>query len=310
MPMYHVAMNIIEVKNLVKNYGEVQAVKGISFDVEENSFFAFLGPNGAGKSTTINIISSLLDYNSGSVVLDGFTLGRDDDEIRKLIGVVFQDSMLDDLLTVRENLHIRGAFYGIKSHEIDVRVDEINELLEIKPFYEQRYGSLSGGQRRKADIARALLNWPKVLILDEPTTGLDPKSRRDIWELINRLRVEKNITIFLTTHYMQEVHDANRVVIIDRGEILAVGSSEELRAKYSHDRLKVAFCRELEEALKQGSRNYYIMNDTINIVLRDSFEGWSVIEEYRKYIKSFEILNGNMDDVFLNITGRSLEADR
>ena len=310
MPMYHVAMNIIEVKNLVKNYGEVQAVKGISFDVEENSFFAFLGPNGAGKSTTINIISSLLDYNSGSVVLDGFTLGRDDDEIRKLIGVVFQDSMLDDLLTVRENLHIRGAFYGIKSHEIDVRVDEINELLEIKPFYEQRYGSLSGGQRRKADIARALLNWPKVLILDEPTTGLDPKSRRDIWELINRLRVEKNITIFLTTHYMQEVHDANRVVIIDRGEILAVGSSEELRAKYSHDRLKVAFCRELEEALKQGSRKYYIMNDTINIVLRDSFEGWSVIEEYRKYIKSFEILNGNMDDVFLNITGRSLEADR
>ena len=301
-------MNVIEVSNLRKNYADVQAVKGISFSVEENSFFAFLGPNGAGKSTTINIISSLLEYDFGNVTIDGYSLGRDDYKIRRIIGVVFQDSMLDDLLSVRENLVVRGAFYGIGIREVDERVEEINELLEILPFYDQRYGRLSGGQKRKADIARALLNWPKILILDEPTTGLDPKSRRDIWELINRLRLEKKITIFLTTHYMQEVHDANRVVIIDQGEILAVGSSEELRSRYSHDRLKVPFSCELEAHLKSDNRRFYIMNDMINIVLEDSFEGISVVDEYRNYIESFEIIKGNMDDVFLNITGRSLEA--
>ena len=297
-------MSIIEVSDLTKRYDDVQAVKGISFSVEENSFFALLGPNGAGKSTTINILSTLLDFNSGAVTVAGHKLGRDDDEIRKIIGVVFQGSMLDNLLTVRENLHVRAAFYGIGSHEVDKRVDQINELLEIKPFYTQRYGNLSGGQKRKADIARALLNWPRILILDEPTTGLDPKSRRDIWDLINRLRLEKSITIFLTTHYMQEVHDANRVVIIDKGEVLAVGSSDELRAEHSNDRLKVPFNRELEKLLKLQNRTYYCMNDNLNIILKDPFEGITFLEEYKGYINSFEILKGNMDDVFLSITGR------
>jgi len=300
-------MKIIEVRNLKKNYDSVEAVKGISFLVEENSFFAFLGPNGAGKSTTINIISTLLDFDSGEIEISGNRLGKEDDAIRKSIGVVFQNSMLDDLLTVKENLHIRGSFYGIKSTELDQRVDEINELLEIKPFYNQRYGNLSGGQRRKADIARALMNWPKILILDEPTTGLDPKSRQDIWALINRLRMEKNITIFLTTHYMQEVHDANKVVIIDQGEIKAVGSSEQLRSQYSHDRLKVTLNKDLEEALKKDKKNYYLMNDTINIPLENSFEGLNMVNKYRPLIKEFEILKGSMDDVFLNITGKTLE---
>jgi len=299
-------MNIIEVKNLNKKYGNIEAVKDLTFTVRENSLFAFLGQNGAGKSTTINIISTLLNFDSGSVKVAGNILGSDDDQIRATIGVVFQNSMLDDLLTVKENLHVRGSFYGLSSKEVDSRVDELNALLEIKSYYGQKYGELSGGQKRKADIARALINWPKILFLDEPTTGLDPKSRRDIWELINQLRIKRNITIFLTTHYMQEVHDANKVVIIDKGRILAVGSSEELRKKYSNDRLKLLYSKELISELEKDNTEFYLMNDTINIILKDSFQGISYVNKYRSYIKEFEIIKGNMDDVFLNVTGKNI----
>jgi len=302
-------MKAITVNNLRKTYDDIEAVKGISFDVDKDSFFAFLGPNGAGKSTTINIISTLLDNDEGDVNVLGFELGKKDSEIRKKIGIVFQNSMLDDLLTVRENLIIRGSFYGIEKDDLDKRVDEINELLDIKPFYHQRYGNLSGGQRRKADIARALLNWPELLILDEPTTGLDPKSRKDIWTLINRLRIEKEITIFLTTHYMEEVIDANKVVIIDEGVIVAQGSSEELRLQYSNDRVKIIPKNGLEDLLKKEKVQYYSTNDVLNIVVEDCFEGLEVVEKYKKYIKEFEILRGDMDDVFVNITGRKLVTE-
>lgn len=303
-------MKAISVKNLTKFYDNIHAVKGISFDVEKDSFFAFLGPNGAGKSTTINIIATLLSHDGGEVEVFDNKLGKKDSDIRKNIGVVFQNSMLDDLLTVRENLIIRGSFYGITKDDLDNRVNEINELLEIEPFYNQRYGNLSGGQRRKADIARALLNWPELLILDEPTTGLDPKSRKDIWELINRLRIEKNITIFLTTHYMEEVVDANKVVIINDGQIVAEGSSEELRMKYSTDRVKIIPKNNLEEKLIKEKVEYYSTNEVLNIVVEDCFEGLKVVEKYKAYIEEFEILRGDMDDVFVNITGRKLVTEQ
>ncbi|MFA6800832.1 MAG: ABC transporter ATP-binding protein [Acholeplasmataceae bacterium] len=296
----------IEVKNLVKNYENIQAVKGISFDVEKNSFFAFLGPNGAGKSTTINIISTLLDYNSGDVFISGNKLGKNDNLIRNKIGIVFQNSMLDDFLTVKENLTIRASFYGIDKIGLEKRIDEIDEFLEIKSIYSQRYGKLSGGQKRKADIARALIHWPEILILDEPTTGLDPKSRKDIWELINKLRIAKELTIFLTTHYMEEVIDANKIVVIDKGEILATGSSEELRLKYSHDRIKIIPMNGLKQRLIDDHVEFYETNQMINIVLDNCFKGLDFIDKYKKYIKEFEILRGDMDDVFLNITGRKL----
>lgn len=299
-------MKAIEVKNLVKNYDEVQAVKNISFTVEKDSFFAFLGPNGAGKSTTINIISTLLEKNSGEVKILGHSLGEADNLIRERIGVVFQTAMLDKLLTVRENLMVRASFYGIDANELDKRVLEINEYLEIMPFYHQKYGELSGGQRRKADIARALLNWPEILILDEPTTGLDPKSRKDIWTLISKLRMEKEITIFLTTHYMEEVVDASKIVVINNGEIVAVGSSEELRLKYSNDRVKIIPNNGLEDILKRDQVAYYLVNDTININLDSCFDGLGIINKYKDMIQEFEILRGDMDDVFLNITGREL----
>ena len=296
----------IEVKDLVKNYDDIKAVKKISFTVEKDSFFAFLGPNGAGKSTTINIISTLLDKNSGDVLVLGNEIGKDDSKIRNKIGVVFQNSMLDDLLTVKENLIVRASFYNIDRENLLKRIDEINEYLEIKSFVNQRYGELSGGQRRKADIARALINWPEILILDEPTTGLDPKSRKDIWKLIEKLRTKREITIFLTTHYMEEVVDANKIVVIDNGEILAVGSSEELRLKYSNDRVKIIPNNGLEDLLKNDMVDYYIVNDTVNIKLDSCFDGLDIIKKYKQEIKEFEILRGNMDDVFLNITGRKL----
>ena len=188
-------MNAIEVVDLVKNYGEIEAVKNISFTVKKDSFFAFLGPNGAGKSTTINIIATLLDKNEGTIKVLDNEIGKDDSKIRNKIGVVFQNSMLDDLLTVKENLIVRASFYNINKHDLLKRIDEINDYLEVNSFVNQRYGEISGGQRRKADIARALINWPEILILDEPTTGLDPKSRKDIWRLIDKLRTEKEVTM-------------------------------------------------------------------------------------------------------------------
>lgn len=299
-------MKAIEVNGLVKYYDELLAVDQISFDVEKDSFFAFLGPNGAGKSTTINMIATLLEKTEGQIQVLGHEIGVENNKIREKIGVVFQNPMLDRRLTVKENLLVRASFYNISKEEFIKRVEEINEYLEILPFFDQFYEELSGGQRRKADIARALLNWPEILILDEPTTGLDPKSRKDIWKLISKLREEKEITIFLTTHYMEEVMDATKVVVINEGKIVAQGSSEELRLKYSHDRVKIIPNNGLVELLDKDNVNYYMVNDTVNIKLDSCFDGLAIIDKYRSEIREFEILRGDMDDVFLNITGRKL----
>lgn len=296
----------IEVQGLVKEYESVTAVKDISFTVKKDTFFAFLGPNGAGKSTTINIIATLLSKNKGTVKVFGYEVGVDDDQIRKRIGVVFQQSMLDDLLTVRENLLVRASFYNLDKTAFEKRITELQDYIDIDTFLDQPYGKLSGGQRRKADIARALLHWPELLILDEPTTGLDPKSRKDIWNLITKLRHEKELTIFLTTHYMEEVVDANNVVVIDEGNIVASGSSEELRITYSSDRVKIIPKPGLIEQLQQDNVEYYLVNDTINIELDSCFDGLPLIQKYTTWISEFEILRGDMDDVFVNITGRKL----
>lgn len=296
----------IIIKNLVKNYGDLQAVKNISFDVDKDSFFAFLGPNGAGKTTTIKIISTLLEKNEGDIEIAGLKLDKDNQKIRQQIGVVFQNNMLDKLLTVKENLEVRASFYGYSKISFQERLDEIDEYVHISSFLNQRYGDLSGGQKRKADISRALLNWPSILILDEPTTGLDPKSRKEIWNLINKLRDEKNMTIFLTTHYMEEVKDANKVVVIDEGLIIASGTSEELRTKYSNDRLKMIPKNGLFKSLDKDKQDYKVINGLAVILLKNCFQGIGLVEKYKEQIKDFEIIRGDMDDVFVNITGRKL----
>lgn len=296
----------IVVKDLSKLYGDLLAVKNISFEVEKDSFFAFLGPNGAGKTTTIRIISTLIEKTTGDVEIFGLKLDKDNQKIREKIGVVFQNNMLDNLLTVKENLEVRASFYGYDKATFLHRIDEIDSYIHFSQFLNQQYKNLSGGQRRKADIARALLHWPSLLILDEPTTGLDPKSRKDIWNLIQKLRTEKNMTIFLTTHYMEEVKDANKVVIIDKGNIVAMGSSEELRLNFSNDRLKMIPKNNLFKILEDNNQAFTVINGLAVITLDNCFQGIELVNQYKDHIKDFEIIRGDMDDVFVNITGREL----
>ncbi len=300
---------IIEVSNLRKSYGDVRAVNGISFDVEKGSLFAFLGVNGAGKSTTIDIISTMLKPDGGEVKVGGHVLGREDNAIRKEIGVVFQDSLLDPLLTVNENLMIRGSFYGMSKGEVKASIDRVIETVGLGGFLNRRYGKLSGGQRRRADIARALINTPKILFLDEPTTGLDPQTRKSVWNTIKGLRENSGMTVFLTTHYMEEAAQADYVTIMGSGEIIAQGTPIQLKERYSSDMLKMKYTDKsaLEEKLKELAVDYVEDVETVNVKLDNTMQAIPIIEACRELFVNFEVVNGTMDDAFLNATGANLE---
>ncbi len=302
-------MNAIQVKNLHKSYGDKAAVKGIHFSVKKNAFFALLGPNGAGKSTTIEILSTLLEKNQGDIAINGYTLGQDDAAIRQTLGVVFQYSVLDPSLTVLENLKLRAAFYHLNGEALEERLAFLDQLIHFSPFQDQRFQTLSGGQKRKADIARALLHNPEILILDEPTTGLDPKSRKEIWQLILQLKSISKMTVFLTTHYMEEVLDADHVIILHEGRIRAEDSAERLRIKYANDTLKIVPKNDLESQLKQANIPYQKHNTTLHLPIETSFQGIDLVQQFKDQIETFEIVKANMDDVFLNITGERLEAE-
>ena len=297
-------MNAITVNDLVKDYKEHRAVKGISFEVKEGELFAFLGENGAGKSTTINILSTILKKTSGEVKVFDNKLGEDDDRIRSLIGIVFQNSVLDNKLTVKENLYTRGSYYGLSKKQTDERLAEFRESFELDEIWNRRYDRLSGGQRRRVDIARALIHDPRILFLDEPTTGLDPKSRKIVWDHIDYLRREKKMTIFLTTHYMEETKDADNVVILDKGEIIARGTPAELKTGYASSRL-VWYTQESEEnsVILQGM-DYTYDSDHYNVKFKNSIT--DLLYQYKNKITDFEIIKGSMDDVFLNLTGREI----
>ena len=230
-------MDIITVNGFEKSYGDFKAVKGISFKVEEGSLFAFLGPNGAGKSTTIDTLCTLLACQKGDITISGYKLGKDDKKIRESIGVVFQQSLLDGSLSVKENLLLRGSFYNLSSSELKSRIADVAHFTGLESFLNKKYGRLSGGQVRRADIARALINHPKLLFLDEPMTGLDPKTREDIWSMLFTMKNEMGMTIFLTTHYMEEAANADDVVIIKKGEIVEEGTPAYLKEKYTEDHL-------------------------------------------------------------------------
>lgn len=300
-------MNAITVNGLVKKYKEHLAVDHISFEVKEGEFFAFLGENGAGKSTTINMLCTLLEKSDGSVKIFDYELGKDDDEIRNSIGIVFQNSVLDNKLTVKENLMTRGAYYGLSKKQIEERLSPFMDSFELKEIWNRKYEKLSGGQRRRVDIVRALLNNPKILFLDEPTTGLDPKSRKVVWDYIEYLRREKNMTIFLTTHYMEETRDADNVVILDKGHIVAMGTPSELKTKYASSKL-VWYVEENEEAssLLDGTEHSYDA-DHYNVKIDSIKEGITeFIYKNRNVVTDYEIIKGTMDHVFLNLTGKTL----
>ncbi len=298
--------NIIEIKNLKKSYGDVKAVDDISFNVKEGSLFAFLGLNGAGKSTTINIICSILKKDSGTIIVDGLDLDKDSDEIKSKIGVVFQNSLLDSTLTAKDNLTYRAGFYGYKGKVWKARLDELTELLDLKELLGKQLGQMSGGQKRRIDIARSLINLPRILILDEPTTGLDPHTRKKIWELIDDLRKKRKMTVFLTTHYMEEANKADQVVILDHGKIVAQDTPHGLKNKYANDSIKIYMPRNLE--FEDVVKNDFEYNGEYYLIkIKDSEEAKDIIEKYSQYINDFEVLKGDMDDVFLNITGRQFD---
>ena len=294
---------ILSVKNLVKSYKDIIAVDDISFDVKRGSLFAFLGPNGAGKSTTINVITTLLNKDSGDVRLNDQT---DEKYFREKIGVVFQNNVLDDVLTVKENLLYRGALYLKTKEKVLERYEELSEFLNLKEFENQRFKTLSGGQKRRTEIARALFANPELLLLDEPTTGLDPETRQIVWKVIQKLQKEKGITIFLTTHYMEEAANADHVVIINKGKIMVQGTPAYLKEKFSFDRIKVVpFDKEkFIEKLKSIKRAYEKIADQFIITVEDTKDTLTLISEIKDHIKQFEVVKGSMDDVFINVVGK------
>lgn len=301
-------MKIIEVKNLTKMYKKFTAVDGISFEVEEGEMFAFLGENGAGKSTTINMLTTILDKTDGEVFICGHELGKEDDEIRKINGIVFQNSVLDKMLSVRDNLLTRGSYYGLSGKDVENRLEPFSERFEMEDIWNRRYDKLSGGQRRRVDIMRALINNPKILFLDEPTTGLDPKSRKLVWDYIDFLRKEHGMTIFLTTHYMEETRDADHVVILDKGKIVSSGTPAELKSRYAHSKLiwYTRRCESSEMIVKQLGQKYIYDADHYSIETDENITQF--VYEHRDQIKDFEYIKGSMDDVFLNLTGKELAS--
>lgn len=295
---------IIEIKNLTKSFGEVKAVNGISLKVKKGELFAFLGVNGAGKSTTIDIMCGLLARNGGKVVIDGVDIDDDMKAVSSKIGVVFQNSVLDGVLTVRENLTYRAALYGIYGTQAKKKIAALAEELEFTDFLDRRLSRLSGGQRRRADVARALINDPSVLILDEPTTGLDPQTRKTMWKVIGQMRQRNDMTVFLTTHYMEEAADADYVVILDSGKVVAKGTPLQLKNSYAGDYITLYGVS--EDDVKKLGKEYVGLRDAYRVRVNDTKQATELILAYPSLFADYEVEKGKMDDVFLAVTGKKL----
>lgn len=299
--------SIIEINHLYKSFKDVHAVVDLSLKVKKGEFFAFLGLNGAGKSTTISIICGKLAKDQGEVIVNGLNIEKDLDKIKAKLGVVFQNSVLDKALSVRDNLESRAALYGIVGDSFKKRLNELAELFDFTDILNRPFGKLSGGQKRRIDIARALLNHPSILILDEPTTGLDPQTRKLVWNVIEQLRKEEDITVFLTTHYMEETVDADYVVILDSGRVASEGSPVDLKNRFAKD--YITFYNETEEITKiLEQENYKVVKvpNGIRIEVDNTQEVTKLIVKYPHLFVDYEVTKGKMDDVFLNVTGKNL----
>lgn len=303
--------SIIEVKNFTKRYGDYIAVNDISFDVEEGTIFAFLGPNGAGKSTTINTLCTIFEKTSGTLIIDGKDVTTQKSEVRSSIGVVFQDSTLDSKMTINENLEMHCTFYNIPKVEVEERIQFVLNLVDLLDERKKLVGALSGGMKRRVEIARGLIHYPKVLFLDEPTTGLDPQTRAHIWEYILKLQKERNITIFLTTHYMEEAEICNKIAIIDGGIIVAHDTPYALKKEFTKDKAYITTKKEpeLEQLLEQyklsyvKKEGYYKVNaENIELLLQ-------VLSIQKEDITDIEIKKGTFNDVFLEITGKKIREE-
>lgn len=301
---------IIVVKNVRKYFNDIKAVDDISFIVKEGEFFSFLGINGAGKSTTINMITGMIPMDNGEIYVNGHSIDNHSMDVKQDIGVVFQSTGLDMPLSVYDNLFFRGKLYNIQTSELKARIQELSCQLEFKEFLHRPLNKLSGGQKRKIDLARALIHHPKIIILDEPTTGLDPKTRKLMWEYLNDLRKKEKLTIFLTTHYMEEAAQSDYVIIIDEGKIVTSGTPFELKEKYTQDYIKVYKNNLSEELIKQfetifegkykNEKEYYILQ------LTSPNQAKELIIAYPEFFDDFEVYKGDMDDVFINVTGKDI----
>lgn len=300
---------IITVRHLKKYFKDVKAVDDLSFEVRKGELFAFLGLNGAGKSTTINMLCGVLEKDEGEIFVDGVNIDEDLDAVKSKIGVVFQNSALDKELSVYDNLRFKAALYSVTGERFKKRLKELSDLLDLSDLLRRPLGKLSGGQRRRIDIARALLHEPKILILDEPTTGLDPQTRQTVWAVLDSLRKETGLTVFLTTHYMEEAADADYVVILDSGRIAAEDTPVGLKNKYASDFVRVYSPNAaLEKMLAAGQYLLERKEGQVRIELPSVAEAKRLILSYPEAFEDFEVEKGKMDDVFLKVTGKKLEG--
>lgn len=296
--------SIIKVEHLKKYYKDIKAVDDISFKVEKGELFGFLGVNGAGKSTTINILCTIFEPTEGLVEVNGLKLGKDNEEIKRHIGVVYQTNCLDKRLTVKENLMLRGALYETKKERLTKNLDNVCEILELTDVMKRPFGKLSGGQKRRCEIARALMHAPDILFLDEPTTGLDPATRKSVWSTITKLQRELDMTVFLTTHYMEEAARANHIAIIDGGHIIQYGTPFSLKEAFAKDKLRI-FPKEnmlapIQDILDRQGALYKIKEEKITVAIDSTILSLPILESCKDMLKGFEVIQGTMDDVFLN----------
>lgn len=301
---------IIEVKNFTKKYGSFTAVDNISFEAEAGTIFAFLGPNGAGKSTTINTLCTILGKTSGTLKINGHDTDREQNLVRKDIGIVFQESTLDADMTVEENLKYHCAFYGVPKNEVQGRIDFALDLVELREWKYALIGSLSGGMKRRAEIARGLVHDPKILFLDEPTTGLDPQTRASVWEYIQRLQKEKKMTIFLTTHYMDEAEICSKIVIMDHGRIAASGTPEELKKEYTGTTVSIETDQigSLETDLKKQNIVFTKRDNLLSFQTKTSQQALDIVSRHSGQVSDFEVKKGTLNDVFLAVTGKEIRT--
>jgi ABC-2 type transport system ATP-binding protein len=304
--------SIISVKDLTKTYKKVDAVKGINFDVKEGEIFGFLGPNGAGKSTTINMICTMLKPTSGEIIINDYDAKKQKDEVRASIGIIFQENTLDEKLTANENLKLHCRFYNVPKNKREERIQEVLEIVDLVDEQNQRVEEYSGGMKRRLEIARGLLHYPKVLFLDEPTVGLDPNTRAHLWEYILKLKEKEGITMFLTTHYLDEAEISDRVAIMDQGEIIAIDSPTALKDQLGGDIIELstedneAALREIED--KMETIEVKVEDDTIHLKVEssDTFIS-SFIKTLEIPITKLNIRKPTLNDVFLAFTGRKIK---
>ncbi|HEL6829582.1 TPA: ABC transporter ATP-binding protein [Listeria monocytogenes] len=296
---------MIKLINVVKKFGKIEAVKGINLEVEKGSLFAFLGENGTGKSTTLSMICTESEPTSGEIFIDDEKLTFKNRKLfRQKLGVVFQENVLDDLLTVRENLYNRASLYGKTKAEITERLALVSSIMGIEDILNRRFEKLSGGQKRRAEIARAIMHDPEILLLDEPTTGLDPKTRVSVWKIIDYLREELGMTVFLTTHYLEEAKDADQLAVIHKGKIIAQGTPANIRSRFSVDKIffydaKVA---ELQKIMKKMNLPFKVTNRTMRVdVIDENVEILAILNQAIGFYDSFEVIKGNLDDAFISM---------